>query len=89
LNELTTFDLAVIDGNHKGDATLKYINTIIPFASDDAWILLDDIHWSKEMTNAWNEITNNPRYLLTLDFYQYGAIYLGKRNQKEHFILKW
>ena len=89
LNALTTFDLAVIDGNHKGEATLQYIKTIIPFASDNAWILIDDIHWSKDMSGAWGAIVNDPRYQLTLDFYQYGAIYLGKRNQKEHFILKW
>ncbi len=89
LKSISPFDLVVIDGNHTRDATLRYVQMLLPHASPNAWILLDDIHWSKDMSTAWSEIVQNPHYLLTLDFYQYGAIFLGKRNQKEHFVLKW
>ena len=82
-------DLAVIDGHHNKQATLHYLELIAHHVSQDAWILIDDIHWSKEMTEAWDSIVHDERYALTLDFYQYGAIFMGKRNQKEHFILKW
>jgi predicted O-methyltransferase YrrM len=89
LEEKSTFDLFVIDGNHKGNAMRKYIEYILPFASENAWILLDDIHWSKDMSQAWQAIVEDPKFPLTLDFYQYGAVYLGNRKQKEHFVLKW
>jgi len=89
LHVMQNFDLAVMDGHHTREATLQYVQMLLPYASEEAWILLDDIHWSQEMSAAWSEIVENPQYPLTLDFYQYGAVYLGKRNQKEHFVLKW
>jgi predicted O-methyltransferase YrrM len=82
-------DLVILDGHHQKFATLHYLEVIASHVNEGGWVLIDDIHWSKEMTAAWDSIVRDKRYQLTLDFFQYGAVYLGRRNQKEHFILKW
>jgi predicted O-methyltransferase YrrM len=89
LSQPPLIDLVIIDGHHQKTATLQYLEIIGRHVNEGGWILIDDIHWSKEMTEAWDSIVQDERYLLTLDFFQYGAIYFGKRNQKEHFVLKW
>lgn len=83
------WDLVVIDGNHKGEALLRYFNQILPHLSSDAWVLMDDIHWSPDMTNAWEEIVKKSPNKLTLDFFQWGAYLHTERNQKEHFTLRY
>ncbi len=83
------WDLVVIDGNHKGEALLRYFNQILPHLSADAWVLMDDVHWSPDMTDAWKDIVANCGSKLTLDFFQWGAYLHTERNQKEHFILRY
>lgn len=83
------WDLVIIDGNHRGDALLNYFHQIKPHLSENAWVIMDDIHWSPNMTNAWKEIVVNCGSKLTLDFFQWGAYLHTERNQKEHFILRF
>jgi predicted O-methyltransferase YrrM len=83
------WDLVIIDGNHRGEALLNYFHQIKPHLSENAWVLMDDIHWSPDMTNAWNDIVANCGGKLTLDFFQWGAYLQTERNQKEHFTLRY
>ncbi len=83
------WDLVIIDGNHRGVALTKYFHQIIPHLNENAWVLMDDIHWSPDMTQAWNEIVENCGSKLTLDFFQWGAYLHSERNQKEHFLLRY
>lgn len=83
------FDFVFLDGNHRYEATMRYVNKIIPYCTPDAMIVLDDIYWSREMARAWNEMRADPRFPLTLDFYHVGILVLSARQQKEDFRLKW
>ncbi len=85
----STWDLVVIDGNHTGEALRRYFEIVKLHLSPDGWVLLDDIHWSKEMTQAWQEIISGNDCLLTLDFYYYGAVKMDGRMEKEHFDLRF
>ena len=80
-------DLLYIDGNHRYEATLKYIDIFREKLSQNAIIILDDIYWSKEMTTAWQELSAREEYTLSLDFYHFGILFLEKRMTKEHFVL--
>ena len=86
---LHKWDLVVIDGHHQGTALLQYFELILPYLSDDAWIIMDDIHWSPDMSDAWKEIINDTKNKLTLDFFQFGVYGHAPRFQKEHFILRY
>lgn len=80
--------LFFIDGNHTKKATVSYFNTILPFIKEDSIIILDDIYWSKEMTEAWHEIRTNSKVKLSIDLYRIGILFFRKeQKEQEHFTL--
>jgi hypothetical protein len=50
-------------------------------------IILDDIHWSKEMNQAWNELKNHPSVSLSIDLFEGGILFLNQKLPKHHYIL--
>ena len=77
-----------LDGNHRKEPTLRYVEQLMHMCSDDAVIMLDDIWWSREMAEAWQEIRERSDVFLTADFFHFGLIWKGRRLRKEHFILQ-
>lgn len=72
------FDLIFIDGNHKKDPTLEYFSTLKSLSGDATVFVFDDIYWSNEMTDAWNEIKKDPEVNFTLDLYMMGIAIVDK-----------
>jgi predicted O-methyltransferase YrrM len=89
LSSVPSWDLVWLDGHHAMEPTLNYWHILKPFASQQAWLLVDDIHWSSEMTRAWKLLKTQPEVNLALEFKDWGALYLGPRNQYESFVLKY
>jgi len=87
LKELETIDFAYIDGNHRYDATKRYVEWILERSNDQSIIILDDIYWSKDMTKAWEELKADKRFSMSLDYYHFGLLFLQKRMTKEDFKL--
>lgn len=83
-----SYDFIYFDGNHTKKATLNYFNLALSSAHNDSVFLFDDIHWSKEMEEAWEEIKKNPRVTVTIDTFQWGFVFFRKEQQKEHFIIR-
>ncbi|HHB51767.1 MAG TPA: class I SAM-dependent methyltransferase, partial [Saprospiraceae bacterium] len=79
LNKLDTIDFAFMDGNHRKEPTLKYFDLILNKCNDNAVIVIDDIYWSSEMNEAWNEIIIHSKVSFSLDFYSFGVILLNNR----------
>ena len=88
LSHLQEIDVLFIDGNHRKNPTLNYVHWALPFLSDDAAIIVDDIYWSREMTEAWNTICALPNFNLALDFFHFGIIQKTRRKEKEYFKLR-
>lgn len=87
LNEMSTIDLAYIDGNHRYEATMRYVELIVKKCNQESILILDDIYWSKEMTQAWTELKSDERFSISLDYYHFGVLFLQKRMTKEDFKL--
>ena len=68
------YDLVFIDGNHRGPALLRYVNALAPCLSEQGVIVCDDIHWSRDMEAAWDELTQENRWSLRVDFYEWGLL---------------
>jgi len=81
--------LIYLDGNHTYNATIRYFNLFISNAKEGSIIIFDDIHWSKGMEKAWDEIIDDPRINLTIDLFELGIVFLGPRIEKEHFNLRY
>ena len=72
------FDLAFIDGQHEGQATLHYSARVVPLVSPDGGIVIyDDIYWSHDMHDAWRTIVDSGTFALTVDLGMVGLGVLG------------
>jgi predicted O-methyltransferase YrrM len=54
-------DLAFIDGHHEKVATLHYFERIAPHVRPGGLVLFDDISWSSDMRDCWNEVVADRR----------------------------
>ncbi len=82
------FDLIYLDGNHDKDATLHYFEVLLDHISEQSVIILDDIHWSPEMKQAWIEIIDRPDVTVSIDSYNWGLLFFRKEQQKQHFRIR-
>lgn len=83
-----TFDLVFLDGHHDGKASLGYVEKIIPFLHEDSIVILDDIHWSKDMEKAWEVLIKDPRVSVSIDTFYWGFLFFRKGQEKEHFVIR-
>ena len=82
------YSLLFIDGNHKKKATLEYFQKLLPYVHNDSVMIFDDIHWSKEMEEAWEEIKAHPEVKVTIDTFQWGLVFFRREQVKEHFVIR-
>jgi predicted O-methyltransferase YrrM len=87
IEDIGQVDLAVMDANHTLQATLSYFYTLLKRCHKDSVIILDDIHWSKEMKTAWDEIRNHPEVTCSVDLFQIGVVFFKEEIQKQHWTL--
>lgn len=88
LEKLRQLDFVFIDGHHQREATINYFNQIVPKLGKKAVVVVDDIHWSKGMEAAWNEIRMNARVKVSIDLYDMGVVFFDEELNKQHFILR-
>lgn len=86
--ETKNFDLIYFDGNHSKKATLAYFELLLPTINNDSVWIFDDIHWSKNMGEAWEIIKNHPKVKVTIDTFQWGFVFFRYEQPKEHFIIR-
>ena len=83
-------DFVFLDGNHRKVPTLKYFEEILLNANEETIFVFDDIHWSKEMEEAWEIIKAHTQVTLTLDLFFIGIAFLGKNfKEKQHFVIRF
>jgi predicted O-methyltransferase YrrM len=75
-------DLVFIDGDHTKAATLHYFQRIKPFLNRGSVILFDDIHWSKEMFQAWREVCESPGLSFTVNLGRLGLCIWDEQSNK-------
>jgi predicted O-methyltransferase YrrM len=84
----TTHNLIYFDGNHSKKATLEYFELLLPSITNDSVWIFDDIHWSKDMEEAWEIIKNHPKVKVTIDTFQWGIVFFRTEQEKEHFVIR-
>jgi predicted O-methyltransferase YrrM len=81
-------NLVYVDGNHTKEATLNYFELLLPTTTNNSVFIFDDIHWSKGMTEAWDEIKNHPAVTVSIDTFYWGIVFFRKEQAKEHFVIR-
>lgn len=85
-----TLDFVFIDGNHRFEPTIRYFNLMKPRLQEYSVVVFDDIHWSREMEQAWTVIQNDEMVTLTIDLFFIGIVFFRKeQKKKQHFIVQF
>ena len=90
LASTSCIDLAYVDGNHKKKPTIDYFAQILKRTGDHSIMVFDDIHWSSEMEEAWNEIKEHPSVMYTIDIFYLGFVFFRKDfKTKQNFCIRF
>lgn len=90
LKNNASIDFVYIDGNHQYQPTINYYSQLLPYLTENAVLVFDDIYWSKEMEQAWNYIKTHAQNCITIDLFYIGIVFFGKNfKQKEHFVINY
>ncbi|MCC8358499.1 O-methyltransferase [Salinimicrobium sediminilitoris] len=84
----TKYSLLFIDGNHQKEATLAYFEKLLATVHNDSVMIFDDIHWSRGMEEAWEEIKAHPQVRVSIDTFQWGMVFFRREQEKEHFVIR-
>jgi len=83
-------DLAFVDGNHQLEPTLKYFNEFLPKLHNNSILIFDDIHWSREMEQAWYQIKAHPSVTCSIDLFFIGLVFFRKEiKENQHFTIRF
>ena len=83
-----TFDLVFMDGHHREEPTIRYFEKIGKWLDDQSVVILDDIHWSQGMENAWRRLLDHPSVTQSIDFFDFGVLFFRPEFlEKQHHII--
>jgi predicted O-methyltransferase YrrM len=67
--------LVFIDGNHRKDPVIDYFYQVAEKSGKSTVIIIDDIHNTKEMEDAWNIIRHHEKVTTTIDINRMGIVF--------------
>ena len=90
IRQLSAIDLAYIDGNHRLEPTLNYFEQFVAKRNNNSIFIFDDIHWSKEMEQAWEKIKAHPSVRCTIDIFFLGFVFFRQEfKEKQDFVIRF
>ena len=61
---------------------------LIPYTSGKTIVVIDDIHYSREMQEAWEQIKQREEVTTTMDLYDCGLVFFDPHYLKRHYKLR-
>lgn len=90
ISGLSSIDFVFIDGNHRREPTEKYFNQLLPIINNDSILIFDDVHWSRDMEQAWKTIQQHPSVRCTIDLFFIGIVVFRQEfKEKQHFVVRF
>ncbi len=90
LSELPSVDFCFIDGNHRQEPTARYFRQLLPKINNESILIFDDIHWSKEMEQAWETIKKHDAVRCSIDLFFIGIVLFRQEfKEKQHFKIRF
>lgn len=89
LKDIDTIDVVFFDANHRQEAVLQYFEECVKHISRCSVFIVDDIHWSRDMEDAWIEIQNHRDVQSTIDLFDCGLVFFDKYLPKKHFKMNY
>jgi predicted O-methyltransferase YrrM len=89
-HQMNVVDFAFIDGNHRLEPTVRYFQQLLPVINEYSILVFDDIHWSKEMEQAWQTIISHSSVTLSIDLFFIGLVFFRTEHKvKQHFTIRY
>ena len=85
----TEYDLIFIDGNHRGEALIRYVDKSLTVLKTHGILVCDDIHWSPDMEKAWEQLCSMPEWTLQLDAFEWGLLTRNQALKREHVSIRF
>ena len=84
----TKYDIVFINENYNKEDIINYFNILSDKINNDSILIFDGIYWNIKMTEAWNQIKENPKVTLSIDTYYWGFLFFRIEQEKQHFTIR-
>lgn len=81
--------MVFIDGDHRKDSVIRYFRKMVEISDNDTVIVIDDIHQSAEMEEAWREIKRDEKVSFTIDIFRMGIVFFRKGMSRYNYVLRY
>jgi len=83
-----TPDLLFLDGHHTAYALLSYFTSLKERLHPNTIIVVDDIHWSKDMNSGWKKLIALPEVTQSVNCFHFGLLFFRPDflNRENHEI---
>lgn len=89
LDNYNKLDLVFFDGNHTKQSTLNYFNSCLNKSHNESIFIFDDIHWSRDMEEAWEIIKKNNKVKVSIDIFRMGLVFFKKELSYQQYVIKY
>ena len=69
-------DVAYVDANHTYEATMRYVEYLLERMNEKGVVVVDDIHHSEQMEQAWVALKDDARVTTSMDLYHIGLLFV-------------
>jgi predicted O-methyltransferase YrrM len=80
-------DFVFFDANHTYESTMHYVSMCLTKIHSNSIFVIDDIHWSPSMKQAWIELKNDPKVRLSIDLFSMGLLFFNQDLQKQDYVV--
>lgn len=86
-NARARLDFVYVDANHTYEATMEYVHFLLDRMSPKGIVVVDDIHYSREMYRAWEELKKDKRVTSSMDLFHVGLLFVNPYYMKRHYTI--
>ena len=86
-NARAKLDFVYVDANHTYEATMEYVHFLLDRMSPKGIVVVDDIHYSREMCRAGEELKNDKRVTSSMDLFHVGLLFVNPYYMKRHYTI--
>ena len=87
-NNYENLDLVYLDGTCDKESTIENFNSLLKHSHNESVFIINNIYWSKEMTEAWNIIKKQKEITVSIDTFYWGFLFFRKEQPKQHFTIR-
>ena len=89
LEEIGQVDFVLLNKDCESGNLREEMEEIMPFCSEECIMVLNEIHYDRDMNELWKRLNRDERFRVCADFFLCGAAFLTKKPlKKQCYVLK-